>query len=1343
LSQNAVYTIHQDTLGYIWFGTKDGLNRYDGHNFKVYRHDPFDTESLSSNYITVISEDSRSILWLGTRNGGLNIFNPSTEQNVRVFLDSRIDKDNPNIEILAIENDSEGNIWVGTKGDGVFKLTPSGDFPYQLNIVQFARQENEKTGLNSNNINCIYVDNPNTLWLGTDQGLEKFDALTARSEYFFIDIRNPSQDENPFDKQITSVFRDENQNLWLGTLTGMVKFNDQDNSYKLVPHKFATYRYGWGSITEIIEDNSGFLWLASPAGLMKFDKSLNSYQYFEHEPFNLESLSYNIITSLYIDRTGILWAGTPGMGINIYDPKLDRFKTLRREKDAISIYSGFSIRSISEDVKGNLWISSTVLFYYDHQKKELINFENPLADSEEFGNTTVWSMLSAQDGTMWFASDEGIFNYDLNTKIPVHYKHDVSVPHSLPQKSVYDVYEDRHNNIWVATENYLSKLSDQEKGVFKSYRYNNSPVYNIQVNPVIHQDEEGLFWLGTKNGLICFDYENEQFTTYLNDPDDKASLNNNHIKSICADPFEPEKFLWIGTDGGGLNLFDIKNKKFSHYTVDNGLPNNVIYGILPDETGNLWMSTNKGLSRFNIQAEEFRNYDVMDGLQSNEFNTGAYFRSTKGELFFGGINGLNHFFPEDIRDNPYKPNLVITKIQVQNHRNSDNFQEVEYIDYLAHSGPVILSHKHDIINFEFASLDFSVPEKNQYAYKLENYNDTWINAGSKNTASFTHLSPGVYTFRVKGTNNDGLWAENEAVVTFNISPPWWLTWWAICIYGIITLSSLLMIRRYELNRLKLKNELMLEKVETDTLRNLDQLKSHFFANISHEFRTPLTLIIGHAENLFSTIKESKLKTKLNTIKQNSQRLLNLINELLDLSKLENGSMELNEKQYNIVSFLKNLFFSFESFSEKKNIQLNFHTELQNLPVVFDQGKMEKIFINLFSNALKFTPANGTINLSLSKSDYDKVEIRLKDTGIGIPEDQLSKIFDRFFQADSSFNREYEGTGIGLSLTKELIELHKGSIQAKSEEGKGTEFIITFPCGKIDVSRKMDENELKMPESFSLKETLIESTSIIPVTGQAQSNGDREIILVVEDNQDVRAYIKENLEENYHILEAQNGNEGFQTANQHLPDLIITDVMMPHTDGYQFSKEIRGSEKTSHIPIVMLTAKAGMEDKLEGLETGIDAFLTKPFNTKELTITIKNLINQRKELRKKFGKATTIKPSDVTVVSVDQEFLKKTLEIIEQHFEDENFSVENLAEKVNMSVSQLNRKLNALIDQPAGQLIRSMKLQRAADLLKQNAGSVSEICYELGFSDQAYFSRAFKKQFGISPSDFRKTESNSL
>ncbi len=452
-------------------------------------------------------------------------------------------------------------------------------------------------------------------------------------------------------------------------------------------------------------------------------------------------------------------------------------------------------------------------------------------------------------------------------------------------------------------------------------------------------------------------------------------------------------------------------------------------------------------------------------------------------------------------------------------------------------------------------------------------------------------------------------------------------------------------------------------------------------------------------------------------------------------------MELKAEQHNIVSFLKSLFWSFESIAESKRITLKFESEFENIPVVFDPDKMEKIFYNLVSNAFKFTPAGGEIKVCLNILNNSMVEVHVKDTGKGISKDQFIHIFDRFYQGDSSNTREYEGTGIGLSLTKELIELHKGSISVSTEVGKGTDFIVNLPLGdmSLDKEKLVYKNKFSFIKINNQFETGRFSENRQPASGiQLPEAGNKEIILIVEDNPDVRAYMRELTEQDYKVIEACNGVEGILKAQEAIPDIIITDVMMPKMDGYKFSKEIRIDEKTSHIPIIMLTAKAGLDDKIEGLETGIDAYLTKPFSAKELRVRIRNLIVQRKELRRKFSQATIIKPSEVSVITADQQFLQKAIKIIESHFGDEQFSVEKLAEEVNMSISQLNRKLNALIDQPAGQVIRSLRLQKAADLLKQNAGSIAEICYKVGFNDQAYFTRAFKKQFGYTPSDFKKT-----
>lgn len=1341
LSQNFVSCILQDQKGFMWFGTKDGLNRYDGYSFVIYQNNPFDTTTISENFITSLFEDSRGYIWVGTLNGGLNCFQRETESFVRFnFKSNDQENNNPN-EIKSIAEDSQGNIWFATRGDGLFRLSIKKGNPRQSSYKQFFSTTDITAGLNSNIINCLLIDSKDNLWLGTEIGLSHYDFMTGKFKHFNIQTKNQKAPESPYQKSISSIYESKNGDLWLGTLSGLVKFDRRTAGYKLFPHHYEVHRYGWGRIVQIIEDFTGKLWLATPGELMRFDPNFGSYDYFLNDEDNPKSVSFSSISSLFTDNTGIVWVGTAGMGISLYDSKAERFSTLLKKKDAASRITGFSVRSILEENSDIVWVSTAVLYRWNRKTGELKSYETSSDRLDDFGNTGVWSMIKSADGKIWTATTEGLYRYDPLTDKAKQYKFNSSNNLGLPQKEVYAVFEDREKIIWIATENYFSKLIDIDNGIFQNYRYQSSLPDNEQVKPVISQDGNGIFWLGTKNGLIRFDSKNKSFYTFKNDPKNSKSLSNDFIKSICVDPYESENILWIGTAGGGINRFDVDKNFFTHFSESDGLPNNVVYGILPDSEGNLWLSTNKGLSNFNPREKTFRNFDVIDGLQSNEFNTGAYYRSKSGELFFGGIKGLNYFYPENIKDNQHLPQIALTHLKL-----GDNYVSIKNNKSIlqktfSETDTLVLSYSDDVVTFEFAAMDYSAPEKNQHAYKLENFNSDWIYSGSLRSATYTHLPPGEYVFRVKGSNNDGVWNEKGIALTLIITPPWWNTWWAYILYGLLFVSGLYVIRRYELNRLRLKNQLKLEKVEIDTLRNLDNLKSHFFANISHEFRTPLTLILGQVESVMSSNIETKEKGKLQVANRNARRLLSLINQLLDLSKLEAGSMTLNAEQHNIVSFLKSLFYSFESLAETQKITLKFEADLEKIPVLFDPDKMEKVFYNIVSNAFKFTPVEGEIKVSIKIIEPSLVEIRIKDSGIGIPADRLSQIFNRFYQVDSSSTREHEGTGIGLALTKELVELHKGKINVNSKEGEWTEFIITFPLGNLKIENETT-SELLMNNFISDNfwgDVETSETELLSATdiSSSKSKLQHEIVLIVEDNSDVRSYIREQLEADYRVIEVCNGEEGITKAQNEIPDIIITDVMMPKMDGYQFSTKIRSDEKTSHIPIIMLTAKAGLDDRINGLETGVDDYLTKPFSAKELKVRVKNLINLRKQLRKRFSTSTIIKPTQVTSVSVDQEFLQKVLKAIEINFEDELFGVEKLAEHVNMSVSQLSRKLNALVDQPPGQLIRSLRLQRAADLLKQNAGTVAEICYKVGFNDQAYFSRAFKKQFGSSPTDFKK------
>ncbi len=645
--------------------------------------------------------------------------------------------------------------------------------------------------------------------------------------------------------------------------------------------------------------------------------------------------------------------------------------------------------------------------------------------------------------------------------------------------------------------------------------------------------------------------------------------------------------------------------------------------------------------------------------------------------------------------------------------------------------PRMLTSENNNLLFRFSATSYDRTEANQFQYQLDGYEKTWSPWTLEVQKAYTNLSAGDYVFRVRSKNPYGTIGTTDSF-TFKVLPPLYLTWWAYAIYGLILLLFLFQVRRWELKRVNKKHALQLQLTEFNKLKELDQLKSKFFANISHEFRTPLTLILGQLDSVQSPRLHVQDMGKLQVAYRNARRLLRLINELLDLSKLEAGGMELRAERHNLVSFLKNLVSSFESTAEQKNVTLNFLSEVDILIVKFEPEKMEKIFYNLLSNALKFTGENGFVSVSIAQQQKH-VKVIVTDSGIGISATELPHIFDRFYQVDDSQTREHEGSGIGLALAKELIELHGGQISVTSEEKAGTSFTVLLPA----LETKEKELEIGSDLEHDLSKDDMNAEFHTPVSG-APSPSENEIILIVEDNTDVRAYIREQLEENYTIVEACDGQKGLDKALELIPDLIITDVMMPKMDGYQLSQHIRDDEKTSHIPIVMLTARADIDDKITGLKTGVDSYLIKPFNARELKARIRNLIQQRRDLRERFREATIIKPSEVSVTPVDQLFLENVISSIENNFSNEDFSVESLASSVHMSVSQLNRKLGALIDQPGGQLIRSMRLQRAADLLKQDAATIVEICYQVGFSEQSTFTRAFKKQFGVSPREYKKT-----
>ncbi|NQV15556.1 response regulator, partial [bacterium] len=696
--------------------------------------------------------------------------------------------------------------------------------------------------------------------------------------------------------------------------------------------------------------------------------------------------------------------------------------------------------------------------------------------------------------------------------------------------------------------------------------------------------------------------------------------------------------------------------------------------------------------------------------------------------------GISSFYPEQIQDNPIIPNIILTSFKKFN-------EEVQLDTAISYKSQITLSPNENVFSFEFTALNFINAEENKFAYKMDGFNKDWITTDASNRiASYTNLDPGDYTFRVKGSNNDGVWNETGTSIKITILPPWWRTVWAYGVYILALGFAFYRYRNFELNRAKLNQKYEMEHFEATKLKEMDQVKSRFFANISHEFRTPLTLILGPLGKMLGKLKGSEWDQDLNLMQRQAKQLLDLVTQLLDLSKLEAGKMKILVSQRNIVPLLKGLTQSFASLADRDNKTLSFITELEDIQVHVDRDAMTKIINNLLSNAFKFTESGAAIqvdvqNLQPAKPDGNgHLSITIRDDGIGIPEERLNQIFDRFYQVDNSETREREGTGIGLALTRELVELHHGSIEVSSAESTGTTFTITLPLGADHLKPEEVSDSAEDLADEALEDQLVDETDVTS-SSQTVVDESQPILLIVEDNPDVRNYIKSDLNDHYNCHEAVDGEAGLEQALDLIPDLIISDVMMPKMDGVEFCRRIKTEERTSHIPVILLTAKADLESKLEGLETGADDYLTKPFEVEELQVRIKNLIEQRELLRERFKQDLSLVPADLNLPSMDEQFLEKAIGIISDHFSDQKFNVDVFSRKIFMSRQHLHRKLKSITGRTAVEFIRFIRLKSAALLLRKEQGTISEIAYEVGFSSLPHFSRAFHDEFGCSPSAY--------
>ncbi|MEW4925461.1 two-component regulator propeller domain-containing protein [Algibacter sp. 2305UL17-15] len=1365
LSQNDVNCIYQDNLGFMWFGTHDGLNKYDGYNFTVYNPDPNNPKSINSNLIFALDGDEQGNLWIGTSGKGVNYFNRKTE----TFTHYVNNPEDPNSlngnDVQDILVDSKNRIWViTTQGLNVADLNNE---PVSFKHFNFNKLESQL-----NNVLSVFEDSKGKVYVGTTKGLYE---LIEENNNLPDTLKLVSSDNF----MVRSISEIENGILLLAIYNGFFTYNPNAKSNTLKRAFNSNTSTPFNSVR--IEGNT--VWAGSDSGLFKFQttnsfKNLKLVDKYVYHPQEKNSLSKNIIKSLYRDKTGILWIGTNGGGINKLDPTRKPFLHIKSSLNPASL-SYDKIRSIYEDSPGNLWVGTEGGDLNMLPKQENSNSYLGFKKFDYIQKTFAITEVQKKDKKILLVGGE---NYsallqlditDINNIKQIDYFDFSSIT-----GSVFSILEDSNKNLWIGTYNkginrwLFDKTSNTYK---KDYLSHNERDYlSIPSNIIrnIKEDKDGNIWFATGKGLSMLpkneiSKENPKFETFKYNPDDKNSISHDYILEL----FEDSKgILWIGTFGGGVNKYippiGKAPPKFMAYKEKDGLPNNVVKGILEDDNGNLWISTNKGLSKFDPDNETFKNYDVNDGLQDNEFQELARLKRKNGDLIFGGTNGFNVFNPSEIRDNPIEAETIITKFSVFNkpvHVGDTLNNRVILKHPISQTDHIKLKYKENSFSFEFAGLHYSAPEKNNFLYMLEGFDKDWIYTNSKKRfATYTNLSPATYTLKVKASNNDNVWDSTPSLLKITVAPPYYLTNFAFLVYSLILLGLLLLYRRFTIIKTTKKHALELEHLEKEKNNELQRIKLEFFTNITHEFTTPLTLIKGplnflqkQGDNLENEVKQEQYKL----MQKNTDYLLRLISQLLDFRKINQGKMRLVMRNSNIVNFIKEVSEPFQFMARKQHIAFNVEASNNNLKSWFDHDSVEKIMNNLLSNAFKFTPESGIINVSISEiegsknlnleNDLSYIEIKVKDTGAGMDEVKVSNIFKRFFSEKNKDKKNSEGMGIGLAFVESLVLLHQGSIKVDSKVNQGTTFTVRLPKAKKAYTNIPEITCKDVSESdFHVRSSESDSMAIginddIVDESLSKESSETPTLLVVDDNEDIRIFIKQALKTKYTIYTAENGADAIELLQNINPKIIITDIMMPIMDGIEFCKHIKSKKETSHIPVVMLTAKLSQENEIIGLKIGADAYIRKPFDIELLELKLSNILKHRQKLRDKFNLDITLQPKEITVTSIDERFLNQAIEIVEKHMMNTDFNVEMMVKEMGFSRTNLYKKFKEITGLSSSEFIRNIRLKRAVQLFEQSDFSVKEIMYMTGFNTSSYFAKCFKKQFGVKPSEYvrqKKTKS---
>ncbi len=1373
--------IMEDSYGFIWFGTVNSLISFDGYHYTAYNVNSRNSSGLTGHWVISLFEDRDKNIWAGTC-GGLNRLNRTTGR-FNYFYPDTSDFSGPNNVIRYIDQEKNGHIWLITNRN-IYRFDPgNGKFTeFALDSLTWLKNNADLGWVGTKIRNVFLQDHQGKIWIGTPNGLFFYDPVTGNHTL----IRKSGKGDSGLSHNyITAVVEDGQKNVWISTMGGGLNLLADRKNFA-----FRKFRHDPVDTTTICSDSilsvskvqSGKLWIGSkgsisllspgslkfrswiiqdfPPGAMWAGKIIVNEMFEDHNGrtwifnrnmgvarlfFNEKLLVFQDIPSdlqqeICMDRAGSFWIGTfdkYAFRIDLQAPRL-----MHSRYDRIGPW-------LFEDSRGTFWVPDFNLVLNSIGAIWKVN------PAQLPGNISFTAMYESSDGQLWFAS-KAIYKYNPVDRSLVTFKLTGSVLEKIKESRVEYIRGDQNGNLWFGNKVFLAYLNTTtgKSDLISPVRPILITDHQWQIQHVL-VDSRNAVWIATLEGICRIEPDKDnRITRFVHELNKQGSLGDNAAFRIAEDRLGR---LWVLTLGSGLHLFNRDSSTFRLNKLFQDIPDISFNGMVTDLNKDLWIFHTAGMSRFSPHNDSVKNFKLPTSSLNatiNQVSSGnIYIVPTSGD-------GTYFFHPDSIITNNYIPPVYITSLLINNE---------PFLNVLGHQqSPVMsllrLKYRNNSLFFTFSALNYTEPENNHYRYRMFGQDKDTLLAGTNNSVEYSNMRPGKYTFWVTGSNNDGVWNTNGTSISFIIRRPWYGSLLAWLTYAILTVLSLLLfirIRTRQLSAEKIRLERLVSdrtaqiaeqktqlENKTQQILELDRIKTRFFANISHEFRTPLTLIQGPVEEMLERPgRSAQDRTFLQLIYRNTRTLMNLVNQLLDLARIDNSKMRLDLTEADVIDFLRTVAASFSSLAETKHIVYSYQLPILVRHTWFDRDKLEKILNNLLSNAFKFTPEGGHITL---KAGYipgnlgmpEMLEFSVSDTGIGIPAESLDKIFDRFFQVEESLRREGGGTGLGLSLTRDLTDLMHGEITVQSEPGKGSAFRVRIPLGKdhlqpeeysiVTGQADMDQKTIRplSPVEFVYKNADLPDQPVI--------DNNKPVVLIVEDNKDIRQHIMQHFDRNFSLVEAIDGRSGWLIATEVIPDLVITDLMMPHMDGTELCRQLKTDERTSHIPVVMLTARASLEDKLKGLDTGADDYISKPFNMKELLARSMNLVEQRRKLRERFSREITLEPADIVITSLDEKFLQRAISVAEKYCGEEEFTVNTFCEEMNMSRSTLFRKLYALTGQSSMEFFNTIRLKRAALLLRQHFGNVTTVALEVGFTNPSHFAKIFKKQFGISPRDYIKS-----